>query len=430
MSFIMRTAPILAATLAAWLAQTAVTHAYTYKVIYNFCSERACADGANPNSGLTLDAAGNIYGATANSWSDYGGDIFELSPTAKGGWRFQKLKSKLQSPNGHFVIDTNGNLYGTAAGGGSKGFGVVFELVKNGESRHPTWKELISFSEFDPNGWSPSGLTYQGASTGALYDGISPLFGTTDAGGSKDLGVAYTLTLSNDTWNETVLYSFCSQRNCKDGENPEPVIMDTDGNLFGYAVTFSKKGKPYSLAFEIQNDGSNWSETVIHKFCTLRKCADGNFATSTPFFDTDGDLLGNTYEGGDGHKSCCGVLFQLSPQGTNSPYTVLTSFCETHNCVDGAEPTTDIVMDAAKNVFGATSTGGRYRTDLNHLGGGTVYEWNGTALQTLYSFCKLKDCADGEYPAAGLVMDASGNLFGATSDGGKHGEGVVFELSP
>jgi len=87
-------------------------------------------------------------------------------------------------------------------------------------------------------------------------------------------------------------------------------------------------------------------------------------------------------------------------------------------------------MDISGNLFGATQTGGRYRTDSGNLGGGTVFQWTGSTLETLYSFCKLRDCADGEYPVAGLVMDASGDLFGATQYGGKYHAGVVFELTP
>jgi len=87
-------------------------------------------------------------------------------------------------------------------------------------------------------------------------------------------------------------------------------------------------------------------------------------------------------------------------------------------------------MDSSGVLYGLTGSGGGNDGDAEHKGGGTVFALNGTTLQTLYSFCARRNCTDGEYPVGGLVMDASGNLFGATQAGGKYGAGVVFELTP
>jgi uncharacterized repeat protein (TIGR03803 family) len=51
-------------------------------------------------------------------------------------------------------------------------------------------------------------------------------------------------------------------------------------------------------------------------------------------------------------------------------------------------------------------------------------------LTTLYSFCSQPACADGQYPAAGLVQATNGNLYGTTADGGVHGDGTVFSIVP
>jgi uncharacterized repeat protein (TIGR03803 family) len=74
--------------------------------------------------------------------------------------------------------------------------------------------------------------------------------------------------------------------------------------------------------------------------------------------------------------------------------------------------------------------GGGNDQDAYHTGGGTVYSLSGTTLTTLYRFCAERNCRDGAYPVGQLVVDADGNLFGATQTGGKYGAGVVFELSP
>lgn len=432
MRYLLRTIPRYAclASLAILAAATGA-QAYTYKVIYDFCSERGCTDGANPIEGLTIDAAGNIYGAT-QTYSPARGTIYELIPVpGKTRWKFRKLAGgkEISNVNGRMIFDVNGNIYGTRGSGGSKGYGAVFELLPDGEHMRRIWKELYSFAQDDPHGAYPNSLTYLGASTGVPYDGVSPLFGTTlDGGNSNQAGVAFALTPNGDSWDETILYTFCSQHDCKDGGRPQGLIVDGSGNLFGNAAQGSgKRGR--GVVFELQNNAGSWPEIVLHKFCESPKCSDGAYGWQRLLPDAAGDLLGVTLWGGTG-KRCCGVLFQLTPQGVDSPYNVLASFCAKRNCTDGAQPSSDLVMDASGNVFGATQTGGRYRTDGGHLGGGTVFQWAGSTLETLYSFCKLRDCADGEYPIAGLVTDASGNLFGATQYGGKYGAGVVFELTP
>jgi uncharacterized repeat protein (TIGR03803 family) len=59
--------------------------------------------------------------------------------------------------------------------------------------------------------------------------------------------------------------------------------------------------------------------------------------------------------------------------------------------------------------------------------------WQGAhaaQFEALHEFCAKTDCADGEYPNGPLIMDGSGNLYGATQRGGTEGDGVVFELTP
>lgn len=51
-------------------------------------------------------------------------------------------------------------------------------------------------------------------------------------------------------------------------------------------------------------------------------------------------------------------------------------------------------------------------------------------LTSLYSFCSQPDCADGAQPFAGLVQGSDGNFYGTTSEGGTHGNGAVFNITP
>jgi uncharacterized repeat protein (TIGR03803 family) len=59
-----------------------------------------------------------------------------------------------------------------------------------------------------------------------------------------------------------------------------------------------------------------------------------------------------------------------------------------------------------------------------------VFELSGTRVKTLYNFCAKQNCADGGEPIAPLIMDASGNFYGTTIEGGKGNSGTIFELSP
>lgn len=95
------------------------------------------------------------------------------------------------------------------------------------------------------------------------------------------------------------------------------------------------------------------------------------------------------------------------------------------NADNGYAPISGLLLDASGNIFGTTQDGGVY-------GNGTVFEVvfaGGVASETvLYSF--QGGSSDGEIPQGTLVMDKAGNLFGTTYEGGNSDHGIVFELSP
>jgi uncharacterized repeat protein (TIGR03803 family) len=136
-------------------------------------------------------------------------------------------------------------------------------------------------------------------------------------------------------------------------------------------------------------------------------------ATPCPGLTMDGS--GNLYAtesagGGNGP----GTIFEYTPR-TN---TLATLYSFTGGA-DGYDPFAGLIMDSSDNLYGTTFWGG-----VNGLG--TVFEYSPatTTFTTLYSF--TNDDGSGGYPAAGLVMDKSGNLYG-TAVGGS---GSIFEYSP
>jgi uncharacterized repeat protein (TIGR03803 family) len=116
---------------------------------------------------------------------------------------------------------------------------------------------------------------------------------------------------------------------------------------------------------------------------------------------------------------------------------VLYSFCSTANCTDGAAPSGNLLFDAARNLYGTTAGGGSNCQKNDSGGCGTFFELSpsqgGTWTESvLYSFCAgdIQGCPDGQNPYAGLIFDNQGNLYGTTQNGGVHGLGTVFQLSP
>jgi uncharacterized repeat protein (TIGR03803 family) len=96
----------------------------------------------------------------------------------------------------------------------------------------------------------------------------------------------------------------------------------------------------------------------------------------------------------------------------------------------GAYPAAPVVRDAVGNLYGTTTRGG-------HREAGIIFQLDTTGkLSELYSFLGSQEGnEDGAFPRAGLVRDAAGDLFGTTSQGGGMtgcsgdlGCGTVFKL--
>lgn len=143
--------------------------------------------------------------------------------------------------------------------------------------------------------------------------------------------------------------------------------------------------------------------------------ADGGLPTAGMIADSSGNLYGTTSNGGTGCRGYCGAVFELGADGT---LTVLHDFTGD----DGANPEAPLIIDRNGNLFGTTfdgGNGGRY-------GPGTVFKLSPNGTETvLHKFAGN----DGANPAAGLLLDEQGNLYGTAQGGGEYGSGVVFEVT-
>ena len=89
----------------------------------------------------------------------------------------------------------------------------------------------------------------QNPQAGLIMDATGNLYGTTISGGALGFGTVFRLTpnASKTAWTETVLHSFCSQRqgvDCLDGENPREaeLLIDAAGNLYGTTFSGGRRG--------------------------------------------------------------------------------------------------------------------------------------------------------------------------------------------
>lgn len=214
---------------------------------------------------------------------------------------------------------------------------------------------------------------------------------------------------------ERVLYSFS---NGNDGGNAATgLALDRHGNLYGTTVTGGMLtcGAAFELAPQTQPP---WKETVLYNFGCY---ADGKNPHGGVTFDPSGNLDGTTVAGGVGGVCAsdgCGIVFQLK----GAAERVLHNFSAG---TDGFGPGGGVAYDSAGNVFGTTPDGGIHNE-------GVVYEVSRAGgrwrERVIHAFAGGRDGAVG---SLGLVLiDAAGNLFGVAEEGGAHGAGTVFELSP
>jgi len=148
-------------------------------------------------------------------------------------------------------------------------------------------------------------------------------------------------------------------------------------------------------------------------------------------FDAAGNLYGATSQGGN--STCgqgCGTVFELSPSSSGWTKKTLHSFSfSTSANLGGIYPVGGVILDASGNIYGTLSQGAS--TTCNPGSGcGSVFRLTkgsvGYTFNLLYPFQGPR----GQQPINNLVMDAAGNLYGTTPYGGPTQSGLVFELSP
>jgi hypothetical protein len=257
-----------------------------------------------------------------------------------------------------------------------------------------------------------------------------------------------TLASAGFAQTETVLYSF---QGTPDGLQPSSALVeDSQGNLYGTTPN-GGAGSGFGTAFQLtppSTTGGSWTETVIYSFGSTT--TDGTFPLAGLIFDKQGNLYGTTFYGGTGNCSlggpviACGTVFKLSPPaspGGTWTESILYSF--QGGTADGRFPAASLIFDEQGNLYGTTTSGGNgfcygfpglcgiaFKLSPPTTPGGAWTE------RIIHNF---GNGSDGQNPAAALLLDKSGVLFGTTEFGGQNNCdpdigalfcGTIFQLSP
>ncbi|HEV3279301.1 MAG TPA: choice-of-anchor tandem repeat GloVer-containing protein [Terriglobia bacterium] len=421
----------------------------------------------DPNSGLTFNASGDLFGTTmtggVGEFAD--GTVFEMTPKGAGGFalktihQFSQATGDGSNPSSAVVFDAKGNLYGTTPNGGN-GCGIVYELSPPTATGEP-WTEtfLHNFDSNGDDGCNPSGRL--------IFDKAGDLFGVTFNGGggasgifetmcSNGCGTAYKLHKANGVWTQTILHHFTGEGN-PDGVSPSGgVAFDKAGNLwgataFGGAGDSSTCGDPdgglglCGTVFELtpNANGTVWTESTLYSFADA---STGWNPFSGVILDQAGDLVGTTENGGSALQ---GTVFEVTPEGSGKVTESLIHQFDGE--ADGSFPQTGLTLGAAGSLYGVGFVGGGTAfvcTENSDGGCGIVYKLtpgsDGTWTETiLYTFL---GGADGAIPEDDvLAFGANGDIFGSAGAGGDFdfdktscadfsnvpgGCGVLFELKP
>lgn len=360
-------------------------------------------NGAHPFAGLAINAAGTLYGVTANGAASGYGSVYDLF-LSNGAYTGPVQIAAFTNTNGSaahgtLIQDSAGDLFGTTNAGGASGYGTVFEIVKG-----TMWSAPVTLATFN-------GTNGSNALDGVIIDAAGDLFGTTNNGGANGYGTVYEIAKTTSGYAAlTTLASFSSAT----GLYPRGLVVDAAGNLFGETIQGGSATNAMGTVFEIAKTSSGYAAPA-----TLVSFTGPNGANPVGglLMDSAGNLFGETSGGG---TASSGTVFELV-KGTSGYGAAIT--LASFDGVNQLSPKAALIADAKGDIFGTTYNGGPAND-------GSVFELVKTASGysapvTLITF----NGTNGAFPQAGLVVDAAGDLFGTTTQGGTGNVGTVFEVS-
>ena len=274
---------------------------------------------------------------------------------------------------------------------------------------------------------------------GLSMDASGALYGTAEKGGAGN-GTVFKLAHVNGGWIFTPLYAFGGGSDGADPVarvvfGPQNILYGTteyggtsgycEGPVPGCGTVFALRPFPTTC----RSSSCPWLETVVRRFSD-----GGDFPQSEVVFDSAGNLYGSAYDGGalnpGGGNGCwpdCGVIYKLTPSNGSWTESVIYLFTGYQYGDDGANPIGGLTFDSAGNLYGTASTYGNCGFGIAFQLTPNGANWN---EHRITDFCGAG--YGGALPAASMIKDASGNLYGTTMGnyagyGTQHGS--VYEMT-
>jgi uncharacterized repeat protein (TIGR03803 family) len=443
-------------------------HVQTYTVLHTFTGG---VDGAAPYAGLAWDGGSNFYG-TASQGGYTGTTCYDLpGGTASGcgtvfqlhrsgsNWTFSTLYEFRGGtvdgnlPIAPVTIARDGSLYGTTwagdyngshlcrwigVGAPTVGCGIVFNLkppTTACKTALCSWTETISwaFPGTNEGGGSGPGLGQ------LVFDQAGNLYGT-NFDSYLNPGEAFQLVPSGGGWMPGNTYVTTDAPGSDSPFIPlNAITLDSAGNLYSTSELGPENtpncGGPAPLngcgtVFQLTPGSSGWNANILY---TFTDGADGKFPIAGLVADPAGNLYGVSST--DGPESG-GTVFKLSPSGGSwtyhQIYALPNGYPQDESCFIALNtrgcsgPWGTLLIDAAGNLYGASNANGTYHC-------GNVFKLTPSNGSWIYTDLHDFTCgSDGGNPAGSLILDGNGNLYGTTIRGGSagYGYGVVFEITP
>ena len=236
--------------------------------------------GGGAVSGVIADSAGDLFGLMTSA-------IYEIPAAGKLKTLhvFKSGTSDGFGGDGNLLLDAKGNLFGVTNFGGASNEGTIFEFSSAGV-------ETVLYSFSGGVGDYPEGPLTE--------DSAGNLYGVTRGTAPKTPGTAF---MPSPAGTMTVLHVFSNVKGSKDAVMPNGgLVMDSQGNLYG---TSSGGGQGAGTVFEIAKSGA---ESVVYSFTD--KNNDGREPMAPIIIDSDGNLFGTTMVGG---AADYGTVFEIAP---------------------------------------------------------------------------------------------------------------------
>ena len=387
-------------------------------ILFDFTDSKK--QGASPADAPLIDAAGTFYGANQFDGSANMGTAWAVGADGKLTvlHQFQGAPSDGNFPMGKLALGPDGALYGATYDGGAFDKGTVYRLAQTGG----VWNLTVLYSFCHHNNPCADGANPWG-SLAIAEDGT--IFGTTASGGDGvETGAGTLFRLDppsgGGSWKYRVIYNFCSQDQCSDGELPTPgPLLTKQGKIYGTVA--AANGTSTGGIYSINTDGRHYQ--LLHTFL-FRTGSDGYRPRNGVARDSHGVLYGTTqFDNGPN----CGTVYSFDPQ--SSAFQTLYTFCSHPNDVNEPFNVPALVESSGGiTIYGAAEggtygEGGLYRLRSPTTPGGAWKE------KVVYSFCALSGCPDGRVDDNGTVVHRHGAIYGTTANGGATGGGLLYRWS-